>query len=231
MLAVVPIREAVRCLVVDTSGRALLIRYADSRVTPGRVGISVQGSAEVQCRFRVGVVAEGLDIDVAAGTVQGDSRDLRLASLQQHPVGAGGCGARFQGSQHHPSEALASYLFPHEHPLDLCRPLRHAWHARPSKSPATHRNGFIVKVANQKRTSWRTEISRGEWGLVRSAVDRDVELLRCRGQRRHVRVLVRHLEQPKLRRHQPSVGSPSWVLSAPETPWQVSRLSQSRTPT
>ena len=31
-VTVYPIREAVRCLVVDTSGRALLIRYADSRV-------------------------------------------------------------------------------------------------------------------------------------------------------------------------------------------------------
>ena len=176
-------------------------------------------------------MAEGFDIDIAAGAVEADGRDLRLAGFEEHPVGASGCGARFQGSQHHPSEALASYVFPHEHALDLGRPLRDAWHARRSKSPATHGNGLIVTVANQKRTSRRTEISRGERRLVRSAVDRDVELLRCRGQGRHVRVLVRHLEQPKLRGHQPSVGSPSWVLSAPETPWQVSRLSQSRTPT
>jgi hypothetical protein len=52
-------------------------------------------------------VAEGFDIDIAAGTVEADGRDLRLAGFQEHPVGAGGCGARFQGSQHHPSKALA----------------------------------------------------------------------------------------------------------------------------
>ena len=162
-------------------------------------------------------MAEGFDIDIAAGTVETDSGYLRLAGFQEHPVGAGGCCARFQGSQHHPSKALTSNLFAHEHAIDLSRPLRHAWHARRSKSPATHGNGLIVKIADQKHTSGRTEISRGERGLVRSAVDRDVELLRCRGQRRHVRVLVRHLEQLKLRGHQPSVGSALGAFSTRDT--------------
>jgi hypothetical protein len=40
-------------------------------------------------------------------------------------------------------------------------------------------------------------------------------------------MFVWHLLQPKRLGHQPSVGSQPQVLSGPETPWQVSRLSQS----
>jgi len=172
-------------------------------------------------------VAEAFDIEVSAGSVQRNSGDLRLASLEQHPVGAGGRSARFQGRQHDAGEAASTCPFLHEHPLDLRGSLCHTWHSRLSKSPATHRNGFLREIANEKHSVRRTEVGRGEWRLVRSPVDRDVELLRCRCQRRYVRMLVWHLLQPKRLGHQPSVGSQRQVLSGPETPWQVSRLSQS----
>ena len=53
----------------------------------------------------------------------------------------------------------------------------------------------------------RTEFSCRERSLVGPAVDLRVELIRRRRQRRNIGVLVRHLPQPQLLAHLPSVGS------------------------
>jgi len=53
----------------------------------------------------------------------------------------------------------------------------------------------------------RTEFSCRERSLVGPAVDLRVELIGRRRQRRNIGVLVRHLPQPQLLAHLPSVGS------------------------
>ena len=151
-------------------------------------------------------MAEGLNVDVAARSVEGDSCDLWLARLEKHPVSAGGCGACFESGQHRTGKSTSPYAFAHEHAFDLCRPLSDVGYTGGAKSPATHRNRVLTEITDQEDTMRRSEFLGAERRLIWPAVDRDVELIRGLRQRRHVRMLVRHLNQSKIRGHPPSVS-------------------------
>jgi hypothetical protein len=166
-------------------------------------------------------MAEGLDVDVAARSIEGDGCDLWPARLEKHPVSAGGCGACFQGGQHCTSKPTSPYAFPHEHAFNLCGPLGDAWYTGCAKSPATHRNRVLTEITDQEDTMRRSEFLSAERRLIWPAVDRDVELICSLRQRRHVRMLVRHLKQSKIRGHPPSV---SRVLSPFRDPRHHGRL-------